>query len=971
MRSFTRRLATATAAALLAAGVAVPPATAGLGPAVIDDHDSFIAPRAYELSSSASGTVFGTDDGGFGRLFLAAAPMTTGTPLVDLGPRPRTARAATINGARVAIPQAGSAYGAPVTQVRTCIVGACPAMLTVTTPALWQYAGNAGDAAVVFSPTQHKLGVMPWTSGAAPTATWDLPAYDETPNVVADATGIAVSGGGQVTYVNRTANTVHALDYGDGAVLTSTDVVWYAVGVGTEPTFDETRIYRVARSTTEPAPTPTTVQTLFGSPAIELLAANDTGIAYTIPNDDEEGTAALWTATYAGTPVRYARPLTTSALSTFENTAQFLVNDRLAGIPGLYKVTAGAYSGTLTGLVPVRGAVTHSLAVSHGRALYVDDTTADLPMWLRTVADGSPGPESVAVSRTAGSVAMSGPYFAYTRPRSASLVDVVYGRVGGATAYKILAASDVGRLAVSGRRVLLSGGLRARVIDIPTGAETDLGHSYGALFGEYLALIDYDTAAVTRRNLDNGTVQVVREAATGCTETCVDDDNWHLGVWGSEVVYAFGHGGTSPTAVSGLWDGNTGSTTATPMLTSAGEQLVNELVYWSGLLLVARNDASVRLYEMRNALAEHTIDTFAEEPIALDGNVAAWRPLSNLKAVVQDVREIVPGHVPALRYVGGVQPSAFGTDAAPEWKPTFLLSQNMTGSLVIHSGSPTGTVVKSIPVGALNGEISTAWDGTNADDEDVPQGTYYWTLETASVTPEVVKRANGTSNASGAVFVSRTPLGAPSLTAPALSTDVSTTARFPISWSVPAGAPSGTRYVVQRSINGGAFATSTTTAANSLSWGGTPGTTYRFRVAAVDPAGRQGAFSAVKTTIVPFNENAAGSAFAGSWPISYSGSAFGGSHRYSSSAGATYTFKSVGTAIYLIGNRGTNYGQFQVSIDGGAYSGLVDAYASSAQVRKVVFARGGLTNTTHTIKVRVYGTRTRPYVSVDAIGFLR
>jgi len=972
MRSTTRRLIAATAAALLLAGVAVPSATAGAGPAVIDDHDSHVAPRAYDLSSSTGGTVFATDDGGFGHVYLMPAPMTTGSARIDLGPRPRTVMGTTIRGSRVAMPVAGATYDTPVTQAKSCLIGTCPTLSTLTTPAGWRYIGNADDRAIIWHAATNTVGLIAWTGGAV-TNSYLMPAADtETPSAYGDANGIAISGGGEVSFVDRTDGSIHYLDYGDGAVLTPTFVVWYAVGVG-EPTYDETRIYRVLRNTTAPNPTPETQRSIAGAPGTETLAANDSGAAWIVPNGDSEGTGALWTMPWDGTPALYARPLTTSGLTTFEASGQFLVNDRRAGIPGLYKITPGAYSGALTGLVPTRGAITYSLAVSNGRAAYVDDTTENLPMFLRGVTDGTPGPEALFTDTTAGSVGLSGPYVAFTRPAASDRqLQVVYGRTDGTLASRTYPISEVGRVVVSGRRALLTGGSRARVIDIPTGAVTDLGHVFAAIFGEYVAMINYETAGVTRRNLDNGVTQVVRAPEPGCPTFCVDDDNWQLALWGHEVVYGFGHGGTTPGVAAGMWNGNTGATSELPMLTSGGEPTYTEIAYWSGLLLVARNDATVHLYDMRNAAADTVVDSFAEEPFAMDGNVVAWRPLSNLKAVVRDVRDFVPGYAPDLRYLGGAVPPAFGPGTAnPAWKPSFLVSQEMTGTLQIRTGSASGTIVRSLPVGTLYGELTATWDGLDNAEAELPQGTYYWTIEKNGIVPELVKRASGTSTASGSVYLSRTPLGAPSLTAPVLSTDVSATGTFPLSWTVPAGAPAGTRYVVQRSVNGGPWAISTNTAATSMSYGGAAGTTYRFRVAAVDPSGRIGAFSAEKATIVPFNDNAAGTVYTGTWGTGVSSSLFGGSHRYSGVAGATYTFKATGSVIYLIGSRGTTYGQFQVSIDGGAYSSVIDAYATTSQVRKVLYARGRLTNTAHTIRVRVVGTRGRPNVSVDAVGFLR
>jgi len=974
MRSFSRRVAAvASVAGLLVAGVAVPPVGAGPGPVVIDDHDSHIAPHAFDVSSSTGGTVYATDDGGFGRLFLSPGTLSTSSVTIDLGPRPRTFRPATISGSRVAIPQAGATNATPVTEVRSCAIGTCPTTGTLTVPASWVYVGNADDRAVIYQASTNKIGLIAWTGGSI-TNVYDMPedTFTEAPSVMGDLTGLAISGSGSVVYVNRTTGLVSNLGYGnDGAVLTPAYVVWFAMGLGEEPPY-ETHIYRVPRNTTEAVPAPGLVRAFSDEAfSIESIAATDSGVAWLSPSTTSESDT-LWTMPYGGDPVAYARPIVSSGLSNYHSTAQVLVNDRLAGTPGFYRVTPGSISGTLTGIAPVRGANTLGLAVSHGRAAYIDDMTAGLPMFMRTVTSTPLGAESMFTGSTNGSVGLSGPYVAFTRPAaSPSQIDVVYGRTGGGLTTRTFPISEVGKVAVSGRRALLTGGARTRVIDIPTGAVTDLGTTFAAIFGEFVATIDYRTGLVQRRSLDTGLVQTVRAAVPGCTTSCVDDDNWQMAMWGHEVVYAFTHGGTTPGSVSGLWNGSTGGTTATPMLTFGGEPRYTEIAYWSGLLLVAHHGATVKLYDMRSGGTETTVDTFAEEPFALDGNVVAWRPLTNLKAVVRDVRDFVPGHTPELRYLGGVTPAGFQADVA-DWKPTFLTSQDFTGSLLIHSDSATGPVVKRIQVGTLHGEIVTSWDGSGETGEELlPQGTYYWTLETGTSSPVSVKTASGTHPASGSVYLSSEPLPAPALSAPAFSTDVSPTASTPVSWTVPAGAPAGTRYVLQRSTNGGAFSTITTTAATAITHAGSPGNTYRFRVAAVDPAGRQGAFSAVRQTIVPFNDNAFGTAYIGTWTSVSNPALFSGQHRYSGTAGSVFSFKSTGTAIYLIGNRGTSYGQFQVSIDGGAYGPLVDAYSATSQVRKIVWSRTGLSNTAHTIKVRVYGTSRRPNVSVDAVGFLR
>ncbi|HVF05499.1 MAG TPA: hypothetical protein VNA20_11725 [Frankiaceae bacterium] len=969
MPNARRRLAVLPAAFLLAAGLAHVPATAGSGPVVIDAHDSHIPTAAYEISSSTGGTVYSADVGGFGRYYLAPAAMAVGSPTIDLGPRGYNRVGATISGTRVAFPHAPSygsdTYSSPVTSVRSCPIGTCPTMTTLTVPAGHVYVGNAGDAAILYSSATDQLRLSSWTGTLG--VSYDLPFhYDEPPVAHADATGIVLSGNGNVTFVNRVANTVTDLDYGDGGYLTPSYVVWHAVGVGPEAGPWSTKVYRVLRS--NPGIVGTVVD-LADAPGIEDLAANDTGVAWTIPNGDEDGSQALWTMPYDGTPALYARRLLNSGLSTFEGTAQVLVNDRLAGIPGFYKVTPGAYSGSLTGILPVRPSITRSLAVSTGRAIYTDDTTHDHPAYIRDVTNATPGPES-SVTHAAESVGLSGPYVAFTRPSTTEgSTDVFYGRTGTTLARVTYPMSQVAKVSVSGSRVLVNGAT-TRVIDAATGSVTSLGSVFAAIFGDHVATISPATGAVQRRNLVTGAVQTVRAAVAGCTSStsCVDDDGWHLSMWGAEVVYAFGHGGTTPGFASGFFDGLTAGTTALPMLYHLGDPSVWALTYWDGHLLVSHShDVNLHLYDLR-AGGDVLVDSFAEAPFGLDGNVVAWRPDTDLRAVVRDVRDFYPGYAPEPRLLGGTLPAGFGPGApVPLWKPSLLLSQDTTGAVDIHSGSATGPVVRSLPFTSVRGEVTPTWDGRDGSGVLLPQGTYYWTLSRPGAGPIPIENSAGSAGASGPVYLSTAAPGAPGLTAPARSTDVTAGTSFPVRWALP-GAPAGTMYRLSRSTNGGAFATVTTTSATAYTATGAPGSTYRFRVQAIDPAGRVGAASATRTTMVPHD---AGGTVSGTWTTAPGASYYRGSQRRASTAGATWSFTGTGTQIQLIGTKAASYGQLQVSIDGGAYAAATDTYSASTRYRQVLYTRSGLAAGPHTIKVRVVGTGGRPYVGIDAVAYLR
>ena len=958
-----RRTAALTAAFVLATAL---PATAGPGPVPIDTKDSYIPARTWHVSSSTSGTVYVTDAGTgvFGHVYLVPTVMTTGSSRVDLGDRASAntdAADPTISGTRAAVPQ--SAFlSDTITTVKHCLVGTCPTMTTFTVPAGYRYLGNAGDRAILLDETTGDLGLATWDTVTITTI--DLPEGYDAQHATGDAAGVLLQGSGAL-YVRRSDSHVSGPIDALEAVLTPTFLVWWYPGEDYQ-----TKVYVVARGNAD-APA-TTLHTLTGSasvgnPGFDAFTATDAGVAW-ISDDDR-----LYTLPMAGgTPVLYPRPLEVSqALAPFEGESSILVHDYLAGIPGFYRVTIGSTSGTLTGLLPVRHAMTLSASLSNGRIAYTDDMTELYPAFLVDAPNGVPdtAAETAITHATHGQVALGGPYVAFAQGDR-----LYYGRPGSLRSVA-LASADRGRIAVSGRHALISGGQNSRLVDMVTGSVTNLGHVNAALFGDYLVLLNYDTGKLERKNLATGAVQLIRSAVPGCTTYCVDEEWWALQPWGHEVVYAYRHQGGG--LRTGRWDGNTNTTAALPGLSLVGDSIsYYDIRYWDGLLLVYKTDFSIDLYDLRSGTptVEIEAEDYGDAPMGLDGHNVAWRRLDDLRVVVRPVTDLVPGHNAAPRYLGGNVPRGFAPGTATdEWKPSFLTSQDVSWTLTLRSGSASGPVVRTLTGDSLHGEARPVWDGTDTVAADVPQGTYHWTLEGTGPGALPLRQASGsTTPISGTVYVSRAPLGAPVVSSPTRSTDTSATSSFTVSWTAPAGAPAGTTYTLQRSVNGGDYATvaSGITTLSRTYTAPSPGT-YRFRVWATDPGGRAGATSASDVTMVPYDDDTSTMSYAGSWGSGTSSLLYGGTHHRSTAAGSTFSFKATGTQIHLIGIKASSYGQFQVSIDGGAYSGLVDAYSSTTKYRQVLWSRTGLSNTTHTIKVRVYGTSGRPAVGIDGVAFLR
>jgi hypothetical protein len=193
-----------------------------------------------------------------------------------------------------------------------------------------------------------------------------------------------------------------------------------------------------------------------------------------------------------------------------------------------------------------------------------------------------------------------------------------------------------------------------------------------------------------------------------------------------------------------------------------------------------------------------------------------------------------------------------------------------------------------------------------------------------------------------------------------------------ITWT---GSDSGSgiaSYDVQRSYDGGAYATiASGITATSLDWTMKPGHTYRFRVRARDKAGNVGAWTSAYSWGASLRQNSYSSvAYGGSWTTSSDVQASGGSLRYSSSAGATASLTFSGRAVGLVTTLRPTTGAVQVWIDG-SLSATIDTYADTTVYRQVVFNKGWSSYGTHTIKLVVVGTAGRPRVELDAFELIR
>lgn len=167
------------------------------------------------------------------------------------------------------------------------------------------------------------------------------------------------------------------------------------------------------------------------------------------------------------------------------------------------------------------------------------------------------------------------------------------------------------------------------------------------------------------------------------------------------------------------------------------------------------------------------------------------------------------------------------------------------------------------------------------------------------------------------------------------------------------------RYELQQSVDGGAYAAvalpaaTATTKSLSLS----PGRGYTFRVRATDGAGNTSDWSyGPRFTVDAQQEDGAAVMYTGAWTQQSATSAYGGATRYATAAGARASFGFTGRDVAWVAPKGPDKGKAEIWLDG-AKAATVDLYAASAQPRRAVFTKTFASSGSHTLEVRVLGTK--------------
>ncbi len=91
------------------------------------------------------------------------------------------------------------------------------------------------------------------------------------------------------------------------------------------------------------------------------------------------------------------------------------------------------------------------------------------------------------------------------------------------------------------------------------------------------------------------------------------------------------------------------------------------------------------------------------------------------------------------------------------------------------------------------------------------------------------------------------------------------------------------------------------------------------------------------------------------WVKTTAGSPYGGSLRYTSSAGRTARTTFTGKGIAWVSTRGRNRGKAEVWLDGKKVA-TISLYKSSTAVRQIVWSRSFGSSAKHTVVIKVLGT---------------
>ena len=181
-------------------------------------------------------------------------------------------------------------------------------------------------------------------------------------------------------------------------------------------------------------------------------------------------------------------------------------------------------------------------------------------------------------------------------------------------------------------------------------------------------------------------------------------------------------------------------------------------------------------------------------------------------------------------------------------------------------------------------------------------------------------------------------------------------------------------YQVQRSRDGGAWTGTIdrTGAQKEVVLALAFGSSYRFRVRALDRAGNWSPWAETSTTtrVSAVDDRSSSISRTGSWVGASSTSAYKSTVIGTTHARARLSLRFTGKGVAVVGSTGANRGTANVYIDG-VFIRTISMWSKSTLSRRVVFERYFPAGGTHTITFEATGRGTHPLVRVDAFVVLR
>ena len=192
--------------------------------------------------------------------------------------------------------------------------------------------------------------------------------------------------------------------------------------------------------------------------------------------------------------------------------------------------------------------------------------------------------------------------------------------------------------------------------------------------------------------------------------------------------------------------------------------------------------------------------------------------------------------------------------------------------------------------------------------------------------------------------------------------------RYPVrlSWN-PLGGGAASRYDVQRSVDGGTYATVATVTGTALTSTVAPRSTYRFRVRGYDAGSTAGPWAyGPPIAVRGYGEGDGRFEYSGRWRRSSHDEHWGNATRYSGVSGRRTAFRFTGSAAALVAPRGPGNGAVRVYVDG-SYTRTIDLHARRRSYRRVVPLYRSDAPASHTVELVVVGTADHARVDVDGI----